>query len=1255
MASNANATTSILTSGVTTVPASSAATAMEEEGEPLRNSLPPSSFDGFAAVLPSEATAMSFASTTENGTAITKGTSGEAEEAVPGLRVTAASSLLRGSPSSRGPLPPLPPSSSAPTSSVSLNRRVGAVSSSFAYSAVANGGGGGGAQANPSSFNNNSAVLTSSITGPGTNSFGGGGGLLNATVTNTATGGSYSALFNNANNPPTSSSSSSSLSKPRLDPSQIRFCPVDQWVPDAHVMNCMAPDCHTSFSLFNRRQHCPMCGRVFCAACCANAITVPTSSTNGSAAAAAAAVAALSASSATALGSNPSAGGAGVARGLASPTPPPPPPPSSSSQLASPATHDGRFDGISSSSLAATGSTLSPRAENSVVRGTDGSPRERDRYVGFGNAPTLTASSSSGSAAAAAGGGAAIAGSFPSSVDTALTGYGGGGGGASPSSASPAAMMGGRSNTWAPGGNEVLPLTSPSTSVTASTTIRVCNACYYESQLVVSTRQENGDRRRRSRGELKMFQRALLVSIFGYLSLRDLNEVSLVSADFYFLSRDNVIWYQYNVTRWLKDAEQPQLSSIARAGRDSTKASGRRGTAATRQVSAQFEAAQVLQDATALTNSESAKRVISLHARYNFTQFIDFARRQQMARCEGLSSFYLGARMLLSSPIRIAIVGPSHVGKTACIRAFLGEDPNKMVVHPTIGFRRYQHTVRVKGGVAAEVTLHLYDLSGEARYDALRRFICRNCHAVGLCYDPAKKVTLVQAADIMMDLETALGPQPVVVCGLLQGGHSSSVSVAASVGGGGGSSAERHQTSQVMYLRTSALALSTTTTNAAAGVGVANSSLAGVGNGSARKADVFRTTATDQYDDPTPSALQPIPPRHRRHLTMPPLSFSSTTSSSSVPVTARSVYDEKDTVNGVGAVRGSGSQWEAAAAAAPEGGSASFSTRTHGDYVLGAAPHTTMNATAAAPAAPLSTERLAKEEEEEELDMAHSQLADSVTSRSVDVGDGRSSRSSVTAARLGPQEHGTMAAATSKVAAKETSVDGDRAVTSNGGSGEAEEQMRRDAEEPKRTAEGTAHRDGTTTATTLSVPLKTAVTRVMGDSTIDEGGAEGRSGAPPVVTSSFSSAAAAATAATDSPAKADASNNAASLNPPPSPSASSSTLPVADGVQLEVSKEDAEGITVRGQGSLQCPVLQAQPFFQQLLQCLLDRLVVATMGHTTTFADITEEVVAGTGANGGGGQVVARVQRPRADQATADELLNLTMQPSPLDILLDTK
>jgi hypothetical protein len=526
----------------------------------------------------------------------------------------------------------------------------------------------------------------------------------------------------------TPATTTSTLAKPVLDPSQIRCCPLDQWIPDAHVVNCMAPDCANNFSLFNRKHRCRMCGRVFCASCCNNLVYL-------SAVAVAPGVPETPGANSSSSNNNNNNNSSNMSYTT-----------TNNSSTTTPEPAGVGVDSNAASNAGTASSMIGPGGGGGVQRGMGG-----DFSAGSTSPAVMTPTTTNQT------------GLLDGGVSTPTTTSNN-----NNSSSSPAVSAGAATTMVA--------ASSTSSSVTANLVpCRVCASCSYEVQLVVSTRQDNGELRRRSRGELKMLQRVLLVNVMTYLNLRDLVSVALVSADFYFMSRDNVIWYQYNMTRWMQEGEATQLSSLkSRAAalkahrQRSTPWYGGGGTTSSSLADDIFNSTPVIQDATALSESEAAKRVISLHARYNYTQFLDFARRQEMARCEGLSSFSLGARILLSSPLRVALVGPSGIGKTAALQAFLGEKPTQMVVRPTIGFVRRATSVRLAGGLSAEVTLHIYDVSGADRYAELRRFVCRHCHVIGLCYDPAQKVTLVQAADIMMELESALGPQPVVVCGLLR-------------------------------------------------------------------------------------------------------------------------------------------------------------------------------------------------------------------------------------------------------------------------------------------------------------------------------------------------------------------------------------------------------------------------------------------------------------------------------------------------------
>lgn len=47
----------------------------------------------------------------------------------------------------------------------------------------------------------------------------------------------------------------------------------DFWMPDQSCRVCY--DCDSQFTIFNRRHHCRLCGRVFCAKCTANSVPAP--------------------------------------------------------------------------------------------------------------------------------------------------------------------------------------------------------------------------------------------------------------------------------------------------------------------------------------------------------------------------------------------------------------------------------------------------------------------------------------------------------------------------------------------------------------------------------------------------------------------------------------------------------------------------------------------------------------------------------------------------------------------------------------------------------------------------------------------------------------------------------------------------------------------------------------------------------------------------------------------------------------------
>ena len=49
----------------------------------------------------------------------------------------------------------------------------------------------------------------------------------------------------------------------------------DFWMPDQSCRVCY--ECDSQFTIFNRRHHCRLCGRVFCAKCTTNSVPVPSS------------------------------------------------------------------------------------------------------------------------------------------------------------------------------------------------------------------------------------------------------------------------------------------------------------------------------------------------------------------------------------------------------------------------------------------------------------------------------------------------------------------------------------------------------------------------------------------------------------------------------------------------------------------------------------------------------------------------------------------------------------------------------------------------------------------------------------------------------------------------------------------------------------------------------------------------------------------------------------------------------------------
>ena len=93
------------------------------------------------------------------------------------------------------------------------------------------------------------------------------------------------------------------------------------------------------------------------------------------------------------------------------------------------------------------------------------------------------------------------------------------------------------------------------------------------------------------------------------------------------------------------------------------------------------------------------------------------------------------------------------------------------VIHPTAGFTAYQKKVSLVGGLTTDANLVIYDVAGGSRYEQLRALIAQQCHGVALCYCVHSKLSMVEAANTMVALEEALGPQTVVVCGFVIDPH----------------------------------------------------------------------------------------------------------------------------------------------------------------------------------------------------------------------------------------------------------------------------------------------------------------------------------------------------------------------------------------------------------------------------------------------------------------------------------------------------
>ena len=224
----------------------------------------------------------------------------------------------------------------------------------------------------------------------------------------------------------------------------------------------------------------------------------------------------------------------------------------------------------------------------------------------------------------------------------------------------------------------------------------------------------------------------------------------------------------------------------------------------------------------------AANAEFSSHSSYNFTQFLQYCFALETSRCMGFANFANSAKQLLSKAIKIAVIGPAGVGKSTLIQTFLqvggggqlagvpvGSSPvsapgsggfesavghtrsntytggvsparggggvagvpQSTAYRPTAGLVVSQKRVAVRGGlIAPQSCVTLFDVGGDQRYEMLRGLIGRSVHAVILCYDVTSKESLVQAAVQMSQLEPFLGPQPVIVCGIIPPSITSSTS-----------------------------------------------------------------------------------------------------------------------------------------------------------------------------------------------------------------------------------------------------------------------------------------------------------------------------------------------------------------------------------------------------------------------------------------------------------------------------------------------
>eukprot|EP00758_Cryptobia_borreli_P015043 Tbor_TRINITY_DN5983_c1_g4::TRINITY_DN5983_c1_g4_i1::g.18652::m.18652 len=487
-----------------------------------------------------------------------------------------------------------------------------------------------------------------------------------------------------------SSSGFTALRPPRT--AEIYCIPREKWIPDNRVVECMATECRQQFSFFNRRHHCRVCGKIYCASCCSE----------------------------------------NIPRYMVS--------------------NSTRFFDVQNTHLPA---ERDLRVSNDSNNNNNNNKNTHNTGLLVSSNPAYSSTNNSNNN------------NNNNNTNIGINGI--------------------RSQQL------TTPYLSPITSET-----RMCKECCYNHQLAINRREATGHPRRRHRGELKMIQRARIVDIFSFLSFKELLNVSLVSSDFYFITRDNNLWMNFNALRWESDNSRHHSSIISRQLQPHYEqtspitSTGVVGYGASRASSKRPSTAGFLLRGLTTANGE-----ISNHCRYNYTQFLKYCTLLENARCGGLANFASNAKLLLMKSVKVAVIGPAMVGKSVMIQHFADEmysnvcsgvrvfSPTHVSHHrrtasyamgpfdrdayrPTCGLVVSHKKVTVTGEISLPQSgVIIYDVSGGARYEKLRGLVCRSVHVIILCYNVSSKGSLKEAVAQMSSIESLLGPQPVVLCGII--------------------------------------------------------------------------------------------------------------------------------------------------------------------------------------------------------------------------------------------------------------------------------------------------------------------------------------------------------------------------------------------------------------------------------------------------------------------------------------------------------